>query len=218
MKKGLYFALIATQTYAFADSLTGFYIGGNVGTEGRSTQFNDKGAAAHNEYNKYNVGKAFGLHTGYGKLLHESFYLGGEIYLYATTKHKSTKTLNQNLATENRVEYKRGVVFGITPKIGHVFSENAMAYGKLGIEFSKDTTNFINGVNDEKLANISKIVPAFAPGFGLEHHFSNKIIGGIEYSYSIGKKISKLFNNDPARTLEVQRKSHHVMFRLSYKI
>lgn len=218
MKKSLYVALIATQTYAFADSLTGFYFGGSAGTEGRSTQFNDKTATAHNEYNKYKVGQTFGLHTGYGKLLQENFYLGGELYLYATTKHKSTKTVNQNLATENRVDYKRGVVFGLTPKIGHVFSEKTMAYAKLGVELSKDTASYINGTNGEKLANISKIVPAFAPGFGLEHHFCNKLVGGIEYSYSIGKKINKKFTNDAARTLEAQRKSHHVMFRLSYKI
>jgi len=209
---------MATQTYAFTDALTGFYVGGSAGTEGRSTQFNDKNAGANNEYNKYKVGQAFGLHTGYGKLLQENFYLGGEVYLYATPKHKATKTINQNLATADRVEYKRGVVFGITPKLGHVFSEKTMAYAKLGIEFSKDTASYINGINGEKLANVSKTVPAFAPGFGLEHHFDNKLIGGIEYSYSISKKFNKVFANDTARTLEAQRKSHHVMFRLSYKI
>lgn len=88
--------------------------------------------------------------------------------LYATTKHKAIKTVNQNLATENRVKYKRSVVFGITPKLGRVFSEKTLGYAKLGIEFSKDTAIYVNSVSGAKLANGSKTVPAFALGFGLD--------------------------------------------------
>jgi len=34
MKKSLYIALMATQTYAFTDALTGFYVGGSAGFGG----------------------------------------------------------------------------------------------------------------------------------------------------------------------------------------
>lgn len=155
---------------------------------------------------------AFGVFAGYGRLMTKSFYLGGELYIYGTTANKSEKLVDQN-SSALQVKYDRGAVFGCAVRLGHVLDVNTLAYAKLGAELSKDTATLVN--NGNTLVKISQAIPAFAPGFGFEHKF-NRIIGGIEYSYSIGRKVGKKYANDASK-LNVQRKSHNVTFRVAYQ-
>lgn len=214
MKKILFTALITSQLVCAdkAPSFTGFYAGGNIGTEARVTQYNILSGSANNQYNKNRVGLAFGVFGGYGQLMTKSFYLGGELYIYGTSTNKSENLIDQNSSAQ-QVKYERGAVFGCAVRLGHILDINTLAYAKLGAELSKDTATYTN--NGNTLVKVSQTIPAFAPGFGFEHKF-NRIIGGIEYSYSIGRKTGKKYANDASK-LNVQRKSHNVTFRIAYR-
>ena len=215
MKKIL-FGFIALQALSAAttQSFTGFYAGGTLGTEARGTQYDFVSSGSKLQYNKNKVGAAFGIFSGYGRLINHSFYLGGEISIYGTTANQAKNLVDQYSATDVRVKYDRGAVFGIAVRLGHVLDENTLVYAKLGKELSKDTIN-VTDPSGAKTVKIAKIISAFAPGFGFEHKFG-RIIGGIQYSYSIGRKAGKTVDKGSAK-LNVQRKSHQVMFRASYQ-
>ncbi|CAO4835832.1 MAG: hypothetical protein CNLJKLNK_00525 [Holosporales bacterium] len=185
-----------------AQGLSGFSIGGFVGTEARTKTYCENGSS----FDKYRVGHLFGMYGRFGRAFNNNFYLGVELYTFLTTKNNF-----EDVDSSTKVRYKRGAVFGITPVIGHVFGTDTMAYAKLGIETSNDKAEIIlKSANLNSASYVSKTTYAFAPGFGFEHKFNNHFVAGIDYTYSIGEKLKFIQS-------KVQRRSHQVMFRFGYK-
>lgn len=224
MKKVI-FLILATTTINLANAKTpfnGFYLGAEGGftqktvTTSLLENSSGGGQAAQpgfiNSFYKNKInGFVYGLMGGYGRNMN-GFYLGGEITIHQDTTNK-TKQANLS-ATDNSVwpfssEYKRGVAFGIGPRVGLVFANCLLAYGKVGLEFSRDkilhqsvggnissppgsaAVNF--GASPSYSATKTKM--AIVPGIGLEKAFNN-ILARVEYNYNPGAKNcpnSKLF-------------------------
>jgi len=135
-------------------------------------------------------GFAFGTYFGYGHNIN-GFYIGAEMSILGDNSTRKINTIdyvnNAGDTYKQNFKYKRGIAFGLAPRMGFVFGEN-LIYVKPGIEISKDslTTDTFepNGATSDKT---SKTVAVFAPAIGYERAMG-KILFRAEYTYNAGKK------------------------------
>lgn len=251
MKKLIFLILASVTSISLANAKTpfnGFYLGAEAGftqkTVTTSLLENSSGGGQptqsgfiNSSYKNKINGFVYGLMGGYGRNMN-GFYLGGEITVHQDTTNK-IKQANLT-ATDNSVwpfssEYKRGVTFGAGPRIGLVFSNSILAYGKVGVELSRDkvlhqssggnissppgsaATNF--GASQTYSTTKTKI--AIVPGIGLEKAFNN-ILARVEYNYNPGAKIAQTanyssggFNNNDNQS--VKYTSHVLKVGLAYQ-
>lgn len=232
MKKTTLLLLAATSlvTTAQASSFNGFYLGANVGVTQRTdkTSLNTTTDDAGNgvrvgdvDYSKSkkSTGFAYGLMGGYGKDVGGGAYLGAELSLSNDTASKNqTHTLTRTVAGttfSGSTKYERGLVAGITPRIGAIIANSYLLYAKVGIEWSRDRISNTYEGNTFKSGKKTKVV--FVPGFGLEKAFGN-ILGRIEYGYNVGSKITATDPDSAFRTIQTGKyKSHTVKIGVAYK-
>ena len=230
-------ALAVTQAAQAAPaSFNGFYVGGQLGwTQRKDTtnipaiQENTAGGifrnAALNKAKKAN-GLTYGLYSGYGQN-NNGFYWGGEFSIEHTTANKNTTyaqeptlTAGANTAKGSfnlNSKYQRGVVFGITPRIGAVIANENLIYAKLGLEFSRDKATIDqtavmfagNKLESASTSTKSKNQVVLVPGFGYERAFGN-VLARAEYGYNVGGKIK-------SKDVSVKYTAHVVKFGLAYK-
>lgn len=209
---------IIVSTFALASAISaapynGFYAGVSAGSEARVTQYNDQNNSQNNEYIKYNVNMIGSMYVGYLKELHNSLCLGGEFSLTLPASNKEFKLYDQLSAQSAKVKYKRSLGFKFAPRIGHIINKTNFLYATLGFEGSKDSVTYKDSTGNIRTSK-SFNAWSFNPGFGFEHTM-NKWILGMEYVYSIGKKAS-FSQVNTSNTLQIQRRSHQLMFRLAY--
>ncbi|KQV58378.1 MULTISPECIES: porin family protein [unclassified Caulobacter] len=121
-----------------ADTLSGFYAGADVGYAKPKTKldFTPKaGAAAAGSANK--TGFDYSGFVGYGAVVGESLYLGGEASLGAGGGKAS-----RNLAG-SRVTIDPGLRYGAAARAGFVVTEGGLLYGKVGLERRKVEASII---------------------------------------------------------------------------
>ena len=187
----------------------GAYVGGGAGFVRSKTQttvteavinFTNTTGIALNQ-KKISNGFLLNLYTGYGKVLRNSFYLGGEVLIIGDfTKRNVTlidtvDPINSNVSYAANTKYDHKLVISFAPRFGYIFSNN-LIYVKLGIETSRDkvtaTYNGVNrrtGVTLSSSASASKTNIVFTPTLGYEKIRGHIIFRG-EYTYNPGKKIS----------------------------
>ena len=215
-------ASVASIAIADAAPFNGFYAGAQFGLEKRTSTstitqgYTTVGGGASNA-NYINVtkkdkknGLMYGLFAGWGKVVVNGFYAGAEAVLYNT----NTNTQQNISGTESvdtsawpfTAKYKRGPVLGIGPRLGFVFGPDAswLAYGKLGLEFSKDQVSYQNitsgtvagtgggaGYVAGAVFNSSKkLKMAFVPEIGLEKAFGPALVR-LAVSYNLGAKMNQ---------------------------
>ncbi|MDP3371988.1 MAG: hypothetical protein Q8S21_03765 [Candidatus Paracaedibacteraceae bacterium] len=145
---------------------------------------------------KNTKGFIFKALAGYGKEIN-NFYLGAEISIGVdiTSREVIAFILDSNLSryTEKTI-YKRGIIFGFSPKFGYIFDKN-LIYFRIGVELSPDKVNITpsitaNGVTSqsslEKVTKETKI--SFAPSVGYETAIE-KFLLRLEYTYNVGSSI-----------------------------
>ncbi|RZI45808.1 outer membrane protein [Candidatus Finniella inopinata] len=239
-------ALAAIQAAQAAPaSFNGYYLGGQLGW----TQRNDKTSipgvdttdsgvrfqqGASNKTKKAN-GLTYGLYTGYGHN-NNGFYFGGEFSIEGDSASKNVSNGLAPTATALGVvttgtgkidtKYERGVVFGITPRLGAVIANENLIYAKLGLEFSRDkvkasydASGRAAGTNYSRSGKVtaSKNQFVFVPGIGYERAFGN-LLARVEYGYNLGGKITtgNLINGVNSATT-VKYTAHVVKFGLAHK-
>ena len=251
----LLMALAATPS-AQSDpgAFTGFYVGGNLGWTERSDKttfeaydvtenFPAAGRVrveqnAINNSNRVN-GINYGLYAGYGQN-YRGFYWGAEFSVADDAANKG-HTHNNLKFTGNGYEdpnsngrlyakYHRGVVFGLTPRIGAVIANENLIYVKLGMEYSRDKIIYqwkymMDGSPVDyyyPLAVSRKNQFVFVPGIGYERAFG-KLLARVEYGYNFGAKIQSpglikegLTDNRHSRAT-VKYSAHTLKFGLAYK-
>ena len=181
--------------------------------------------AALNKAKKAN-GLTYGIYSGYGQN-NNGFYWGGEFSIEHTTANKNTTYAQEPTATTGantikgsfnfNSKYERGVVFGITPRIGAVIANENLIYAKLGLEFSRDKATV--GYSDVMFAGIkfrsastttkSKNQLVLVPGFGYERALGS-VLARVEYGYNVGGKIKY-------SDASVKYTAHVLKFGLAYK-
>ncbi len=235
-------ALAVTQAAQAAPaSFNGFYVGGQLGWTQRKDTTNIPAIqdtitgvpggnvvirnAALNKAKKAN-GLTYGIYSGYGQN-NNGFYWGGEFSIEHTTANKNTTYAQEPTATQgaNTVKgsfninskYERGVVFGITPRIGAVIANENLIYAKLGLEFSRDKATIGhtdvmfagNKLQSASTSTKSKNQVVLVPRFGYERAFGN-VLARAEYGYNVGGKIK-------SKDVSVKYTAHVVKFGLAYK-
>ncbi len=159
-------------------------------------------------------GLTYGFYAGYGQTCN-GWYWGGELNLEHPTasergKYDVDSTMTRAGVAPNRgggelkVEYKRGMVFGLAPRIGVVVAENNLVYVKLGIEYSRDKVEVKSRCYNHlfvapMMAGMDEVVSheeisksknqfVFVPSVGYERAFG-KVLARIEYGYTMGARI-----------------------------
>lgn len=114
------------------NTLTGFYGGGEIGYGKPKTKldFTPKtGSSASGKANK--TGFDYGGFLGYGAVVGDGFYLGGEASLGAGGG-KASRSL-----AGNKVTVDPGLRYGLAARAGLVVADDGLLYGKVGLERRK---------------------------------------------------------------------------------
>lgn len=166
--------LAMSATSAFAAG-TGAYVGASL--DGNYSLFKDE--AQNSIGSTGNFGKlspGVSLFAGYGKIVRERIYLGGEIFGSAT--NSEVKGLSNNT---NSLKYDTYSSFGVSFIPGVMLSNSTLAYARLGVVKTKfevkDTGNNIDSSNDET-------VSGGQAGVGLQTHLTSKLDLRGEYDYT----------------------------------
>lgn len=120
------------------NTLTGFYGGAEVGYGKPKTRldFTPKtGTPASGKANK--TGFEYGGFLGYGAVVGEGLYLGGEASLGAGGG-KASRSL-----AGNKVTIDPGLRYGVAARAGFVVADDALLYGKVGLERRKVETSIL---------------------------------------------------------------------------
>lgn len=132
LSAGLAAAPAMAQDQAPLNTVTGFYGGAEIGYGKPKTKldFTPKtGAPASGKANK--TGFDYGGFLGYGAVVGDSFYLGGEASLGAGGG-KASRSL-----AGNKVTIDPGLRYGVAARAGLVVADDGLLYGKVGLERRK---------------------------------------------------------------------------------
>src|SRR3990167_449869 len=121
-------AIVAASSAALANGAP--YVGASAGVN--TDVFNVKDDAG-NTINFGGRGAIGNIFVGYGAMLNQSFYLGGEVFADLTNT-----TSDITIDTDNvKDKFKEKYGYGISLLTGIALSDHTMAYGRLGVVRSK---------------------------------------------------------------------------------
>jgi opacity protein-like surface antigen len=149
------------------------------------------------------------LSIGYGKLLNNVFYVGGELSVDLSNRKNSMTTTEYN-ATSGFVLADTGTLktttnaklnfaeLDIDFKPGITLFANTLAYGRIGVAFNKLTVDsisnlaiqdnvldpFLSNSNNTLSASNSKNITGLRLGFGAEHFVTPKLAAKFDYIYT----------------------------------
>jgi hypothetical protein len=242
---------VASITMAEASSFNGFYLGVQAGYTQKNVH--DKviqdsqggGVAAEPGFingaaRERNNGALYGIAGGWGTTTTNSIYMGVEATIHNDTSNKNNtynfKANDSSGPWPYKGEYRRGIAYGIAPRVGMVFANTWLGYAKFGIEVSRDKAIHQNlGGNiasppggaaakypsSPSYSSGAKRKIVFVPGIGLEKAFG-KILTRIEYNYNVGANIRQQvqFVQDGYNVTEYQKinyTAHVLKVGVSYK-
>ena len=226
----------------------GFYLGGQVGGTQHQVQtdfpsitwtVNVKDSAVKRTNKTHDW--IYGLYAGYGRNL-SGFYCGVEVNIdHDTARSEASydiQTIKRGVVTGQYpttldTTYQRGVVFGLTPRLGVVIAQDHLIYVKCGIERSHDKAKAhhqwyevdargfrIEGTGASKTVSSSKTQYVFVPGIGYERALG-RCLARIEYGYNPGAtlKTQDLVTNAQTKQTPatVKYSAHIVKFGLAYQ-
>lgn len=168
----------AARASAFNSIYGGLGIGGSFLKSSPRSAFKDKWNAKDMGDMKNN--RFMGSFVlGGGKVFSNNVYVGGE-FLADFMKSKSEKFNNENITLKSN-----GFMPQIAAKLGYVFKNDTLVYGKLGCAWSKAKVEAKKA--DESL-NSSKTSGSVVLGLGAEKAFCKKFSTAVEADYNFGFK------------------------------
>jgi len=222
-------AAAAISGAAFAEGNTassGFYLGANAGVANTNVKYSfaNQNVSNLNATNytvaqltqnfKADSGKMagiFGAFAGYGMVVGQGAYFGGEVYGgLDSSKLSPYDDSNTGAATGYfKATVKRTNFYGLAARVGYMVTPSTLAYIRLGIEGGKwqaqvvpdsatitqQPTAFNSATDAQKAASNktftkSKNSISFAPGLGLEAYITKNMFLRAEYSYLFGPTIN----------------------------
>ena len=228
-------AATAFAANAASTSFNGAYVGAQAGLVMSKTNANlTNPDAIHANTQAYGIpghskkssrGLLFGMYFGYGHNMN-GFYIGAEMSILGDTTKRTTAITLTEIANNDTLnistKFKRGLVFGLAPRLGYVFGEN-LIYVKPGIEISRDKASAIaTGTSAAGVAqgtvyySGSQTNVAIAPAFGYERAFG-KMIFRAEYTYVRGGKVTLVDNQTHVVTGTTSYKDNRFVIGAAYK-
>jgi outer membrane immunogenic protein len=218
--------LLSLALNAQASTFSGFYIGANTGYAYRKDK--NTFTASNKLEKKVNYSKtisnsdfAYGVMGGYGQNIN-GFYLGAELTISHDNTNKDhildLQTFN-GLTINGSSKYKRGIAFGISPRLGAVLADSYLLYARLGIEVSRDKT-YANVPGFLTIyASSEQTKTVLVPGIGIEKDYGNNFLGRLEYNYTTGSRINTSTNCIGGITLNhtIKYSSQSVKAGIAYK-
>lgn len=169
---GMAIATAASASFAAEtnDCFSGLYAGAGV----KYANSADKAVLQIGEYKRTsfaeNPGFAGNLFMGYGRVLNNSLYVGGEAYVDAGYRDQAITSKN-NINEDATIKTK--YVLGLMAKVGYVVTPQTLVYAGLGAENAK----FDFGSKD-----YNKV--AFAPSIGMDLALNSNLQVGARYTYA----------------------------------
>jgi opacity protein-like surface antigen len=220
-------AALTTAVSAEGGSNTGFYLGASAGVANTNVKYNfitETNLASNRPVQNFNntTGKMaglFGVFAGYGMVLGQGAYVGGEVYGgFDTTKvtpyddSATTAPVAAAGGGYHKTTVKRSSFYGLAARVGYMITPSTLAYIRLGVEAGKWTMQVVPNQNGTA-ANISDATQLstvqatqtksknsinFAPGLGFETYINKNLFVRAEYSYLFGPSITI---NEPTKGL-----------------
>ena len=230
MKK-ISLALLAATAFTASTAMAsnGFYLGASAGVAQTNAGYNWAGqnvvapsgapfpAGAYQHSFKNNSGKAaglFGLFAGYGAVIGNGAYVGGEIYggFDTTSFSPYDDSASGQVVGLHKAKLERKYYYGLAARLGYMITPSTLAYIRLAIESGKwkasvtpdqgmfaaaqsnppagYTYNAAQAAQDMKTVTASKTGIQFAPGMGVEIFVTKNLFLRAEYSYLFGPKLT----------------------------
>ncbi|RZI45278.1 outer membrane protein [Candidatus Finniella inopinata] len=217
--KNLSIALLAVAALgtSAANASNGFYLGASAGVAQTNVQYSyanqntlNVGLNPGSEFAqnfKNDSGKAgglFGLFAGYGVVVGNGAYFGGEVYGGFDTTSFSPY---DDSASGKRVGFWKAKLehkyyYGLAARLGYMITPSTLVYLRLAMESGKwkasvtpnsgllDVNTVPANSTDRKVVTKNKTGIQFAPGAGVEVYVTKNLFLRAEYSYLFGPKIS----------------------------
>lgn len=219
-------AAAAISGAAFAEgsaASNGFYLGANAGVANTNVKYsfsnqnlsagNGYSASAYQQNFKTDSGKmagVFGIFAGYGMVVGQGAYFGGEVYGGLDTSKVTPydDSASGSAAGFFKATVKRTNFYGLAARVGYMVTPSTLAYIRLGIEggkwkadvipnaatitASQNTATPAQQAASNKTFSKSKNAISFAPGLGLEAYITKNMFLRAEYSYLFGPTINGL--------------------------
>jgi opacity protein-like surface antigen len=166
-------AILTSSSVAFAGVP---YIGASIGVN--NTQYNAKVDDVGTTLNLGGRNPNFNIFGGYGAVVNQNIYVGGEVFANTTTGDTEAYTSGSGATT---LKYETRYTYGVSLIPGLMLSEHTMAYGRLGVvrgNFNVKATTPVASSNDDDS------VAGAQAGVGIQTNLIHNVDLRAEYVYS----------------------------------
>jgi opacity protein-like surface antigen len=171
-------AIFVTSTsLSFANGVP--YIGASAGVNSTTFDLKDK---SKTNFDLGGRGVAGNLFAGYGGIVSQNVYLGGEAFANFTSTDSNFKVIDENVKGSLNNKYGYGVSF--IP--GVMLSDHTMAYGRVGVVRNRFETEISRPVSDSH----SKTLTGGQFGVGMQTCLTQHVDLRGEYTYTTYNKAS----------------------------
>lgn len=168
-------AILAIGTTSAFAAGTGPYVGGSLDANYSLFKDETNNAFVNSTGNFGKVAPGATLFAGYGKLVKEKFYLGGEVF--GSVTHSDL----DGLEGVRHVSFDTHSSFGASLIPGVMLSDSTMAYARLGVVKTKfEVTDTINNTSDSTKETVS----GGQAGVGLQTQLTSKLDLRGEYDFT----------------------------------
>ena len=160
---------------AMADNFSGAYAGLQAGIAGAKVASTSDGSATN--YGQMNM--IANLVGGYGEVMNDSFYVGGEAAVGSGAGDK-------DLSKEDKTTYKGGQFFTLGGRLGWLITQKAMAFFSLAAGMEKQEVGNANATPPLKKSALGMVL---IPGIGTEVAMSDSLSFRLDAQYKVGRKV-----------------------------
>lgn len=164
-------AILAAASSAYAAAP---YVGGSIGV--LDTLYNVKETASGSTFNTGGRNPNFTIFGGYGAVVNQNIYLGGEVFA-----NTATGTLDGASTDDASVKYETRYTYGASFIPGFMLTDHTMVYGRLGVVRASFN---VNASVPGETSNTNDSVTGGQAGLGVQTNLMQNLDLRGEYVYS----------------------------------
>ena len=189
-KKLLIATAILTSSSVALATTNGAYIGANLGLD--SVPYNMTSptiGSSKGAFEKGTRGTAANLFAGYGALVSQQAYLGGEIFVGGSSVDITTFDGTAGHNTTLTSKLRKGLSYGISFIPGYMVTDSTMLYGRAGLirtRFNEKntTTTLTDHIQSTLNQSASQTVTGKQLGLGVQSDITQNVAMRAEYTYT----------------------------------
>lgn len=187
------FSLLLLSTTAFADNLSGYYVGANAAiSESFSAKFAEPSGISSNLSASDTVSSLDAV-AGYNLVMESNLFIGGEAFY--TSGGAKDDTLTDGTTS---IQIEKEDAYGVKGKLGFAVNESSAVYGILG--YSNATAKLVAATNNSDVSD-SDDFDAYTFGVGGIYSVGQNFLVTVEGTYSdFDKQDYDTFSIDPDET------------------